>query len=564
MTRLLAPLVALLCLASPVLAEEAWEADVRRAEEEADREISQARQRGTTRALVAKYSSRLARNPTALNHYLLAKATYHDGDLTVAERHLNETLRLEPRFWFAHLKLGILELQRERLPEAERHLRQVLQVHRDNVEALKILYRLHVAARDWDRALAALDQLLALHPQDEDVRHDLVLVHVERGDWAAVLREARWLLGRNPRDPEMRWIYAVALLETGDHPKAVLEFQELARKDPTDIRPLEMLRRAYVKLEDRDGLLSVLERMLPLTKDEELAARIREWIERLKAGPEAPPPDTEFPEDPVARLLEDSTDPDPAVRRAALQAWFEADLPAVPKVLIRRVHWDVEPDPVCRMWLHRIMGSLQNEQLAKVVALGLFDPDAEVRGRAAEALAEIQNVSGVLYLWSHLARLDAARVAADPAALGEFNAMRAALARLAGLADSAGGPEAWVPAERAAEVLAEWPAILASPAGVEARLRAIAEMERLEELHPERYLVARVLDVEPEVARAAYQALLRHAERIDPSDADAAAWGRFPRQGEGGLMAAGLPATQEKVRLWWEAWRAADRPEAGR
>ena len=83
----------------PAFAEdETWETNVRLEIEAQDRELEIARRRGSLHQVATRYASRLSRQPTALNHFLLGRTLYYDGDKEGAERHLRECLRIEPRF----------------------------------------------------------------------------------------------------------------------------------------------------------------------------------------------------------------------------------------------------------------------------------------------------------------------------------------------------------------------------------------------------------------------------------------------------------------------------------
>ncbi|MHC5010553.1 MAG: tetratricopeptide repeat protein [Planctomycetota bacterium] len=559
--RVLRHLTLIACLvasASPALADEAWDRQVRQAEEQEDRELDQARQRGTTRQLVARYASRLSRNPTPLNHFLLGRAYYYDGDPESAERHLTQALTKKPEFWQARLRLAILKDERGDAAGAKQLVTQVLRVRPGHGDALRLLARMHMKANDWDRALQVLDDLLNREPTNDEIRRNIAYCHMEKGDWTSALHELRILRGRSPGDPGVRWYYAIALHETGDLKEAAKEFEGLVRLDARDLRALDMLRKIYASLEDAENLLRTLERMRPLVQEEEVKTKIDEWIARIQEGASAPTPsEEEFPQDPWMLLVEACVDPtDVEVRRKALQQYFEAQIPLMPRIMIRRVHWDVEPDPICRSWLLRIIGSLKNEQLAKVAALGLFDPDVQVRSIAAETIAQIGVPSGMLYLLAFFRRMDLEGTV-GPETEGEFNAARAALVRLTDFRDSAGGADDWVKGMQARAVRAEWEAWLGTEEGVDRRLKAIADLEAMGDLHLERYLIDQVLDENIAIARSAFLIMNRKAGR-EEAQAENPAWRNFPRVETDGLTRQNLPEMQSAVRAWWDEWLAAE------
>ncbi len=299
---------------------------------------------------------------------------------------------------------ALLELKRERPQEAERYVHEVLQQSPKEPDALRLLAQIYLDAKNWDRALQVLDLLVTLDPTNEGVRRNIAFVLMAKEDWPRALKELRVLRGRYPRDPAVRWYYANALFHTEGYNEAAREFEGLVRLDRSDVRSLEMLRRCYIQLQDWKSLQTTLERMLPLVPEEEFKQNIRDMLAELEKGPPQPGQvpegmDGEWAENTWLALVERCMHPtDVAVRREALQIYHGADFPRIPYVLVSRIHPKREPDAVCRSWLLRIIGSMQNPQLAQVTAYALFDPESSVRAVAAETLGEIGTPSGILYL----------------------------------------------------------------------------------------------------------------------------------------------------------------------
>lgn len=538
-----------------VAAEEAWEAEARRAEAEEDRLLDEAQQRGTMRALVNRYASRVSRQPSALNHYLLGRALYYDGDVEGAERQLRRALTLQPSFYFAHKRLAILEVKRNRPQLAERHLDEVLRRSPRDPDALKVLAQIRLEARDWDRALPVLETLLAVEPTNEGVRRSIALVLVQKEDWPRALKELRVLRGRMPQDPAIRWYYATALFQTHDLKEAGREFEALVRIEPKDIRSLDILRLIYLQQSDWKSLQRTLERMLPLVQDEEMAAQIANALARLKAGerPGEAGAGQEWPSNSWMALIDRATGADVEARREALQEYHARQLPRMPHVLVTRIHPDREPDPRCRQWLLRIMGQMQNPLLAQVTAYALYDPDPTVRATAAETLGQVATPSGLLYLMPML--LGDPGHAPTESQLAEINAARRAVIQITGHYDAFGGPDAWVKAEDAARMRAAWIEWLAAPEGVHHRLRAIADLEAQADLRPELHLLEDVSDPDLGIAKAAYGVLLARSKLPSDDEVAAAMWPRFPVFPESEQTLEGFGRIRAAVNAWWEQWR---------
>lgn len=539
-------------------AEEAWEKAVRAEIAEEDRLLDHARRRGTTRQVVSKYASRLGRQPSALNHFLLGRALYYDGDKAGAERHLKEALRLEPRYWFAKLRLALLELERSNKTIAEQYLRDVLRVKPREADALKIWSQLLMEKKDWDGAIRAMEVLRAQDPANDQIRYNITFALMAKGDWASALAELKVLKGRNPKDPSIQAYYARALFETGSLSEASRVLEGLVRINPKDVRFLDILKVIYAQLKDWKSLEKTFERMLPLLPEGQDKEQMAAMLKQLKEGriPQDAPAQGEWKQDPFVVLLEQATNPsDVEARREALQQYFAAEIPMMPSALVLRVHPETEEDPVCRQWLFRIMGGLQNAALAQIAAYGLFDPEPSVRVTAAEALGDIATPSGLLYL---IPFFIGPTIPAQPTTdqVQEMNAARIALMNVTGHQDIFGTAEVWIDAKKLAPMVDDWRVWLRTKEGVMARLRAIKDLEAQNERRPHLYVIEDITDAQesPEISFAAYKVLRARSKKESEEAVAKAMWPRFPRYEDAQLTPANLERIRKEVNAWWNAW----------
>lgn len=356
------------------------------------------------------------------------------------------------------------------------------------------------------------------------------------------------------------WKHALALYEAGELEEAAREFEHIVRLDEHDVHALDKLRMIYATLEDWESLLTTLERMLPLVDDPEVSARMHEMIARLKAkDAEHAESDRERvvrSEDEWAALLEQCTNaPSVEVRRKALQTYYEADAPRVSHTLLGRCHPNTEPDAICRGWLVRIMGQLNNPRLAQVLAFALRDPDLRVRSAAAEALGNIRTTSGLIYLMYTLVGmpLDASPTEAQ---VDLLNAARRSVIHITERPDALGTSDVRVPAESLAAMRKDWITWLTSTDGVHARIAAIADLEAQGDLRPDLYLLDDVSDPEPEIARAAYGVLLRRSKLPSEDEVADRMWPKFPVFGDEAFEEANLGVVRGAVTDWWKEWKA--------
>lgn len=102
-----------------------------------------------------------------------------------ARQHYERALELDPKFAAAHSGLGLAfldmavfgwtEFPDDMLSRAEEHARKALSINSEDLDAHRLLSKIHKVALQYDRALTAIDRVVALNPSYADA-------HAERGD----------------------------------------------------------------------------------------------------------------------------------------------------------------------------------------------------------------------------------------------------------------------------------------------------------------------------------------------------------------------------------------------
>ncbi len=542
------------------------DAEVEAAEAEQNRLLAEARRGGSLGSVVRTYESRLTRQPGPLNHYLLGRALFHAQDRPGALKAMLEVVRQEPDFWQAQVRIGSLYWLEKNAAAARQHLDAARRRAAEQPDVLRLAAEVGFGTKDYALAQRALERLVALEPEDAGLKAALAEVRAAQGDWEGAYRELRVLRVRDPRNLGLRLSYLEAAVRTRRFAEAAAEGEDLAGAkgevaDPRALRhTLDLLRQVYVETKAWQPLARVLERMLPWVKEEHREG-LRETVAALRAGqvPGEAPPAPESAEDALTALLERALGPDPVRRREALQTFFGLGTGWVPRALLLRFHPAEEPDPECRAWVVRIVGSLADERVAKVAGHALQDPHPLVRRVAADALGEIGAQARLLDLLAHLDELPLSAAAA-PEVVQEYNAVRGALVRLTGYDDLEIGAERWVAGAGLEASRQRWRAWLAGPAGVGRKVEAIRSLEATGETHPEWYLIVLVfVDPSLEVVRAAYAGLRARAELPgeDPRVSDArgrALWPRFPRAEPAALTPESLAPLRQQLKAWWTEW----------
>jgi predicted CXXCH cytochrome family protein len=133
-----------------------------------------------------------------------------------------------------HLNLGLLDLRRRDLPEAENEYRTALRLDLNFVPALVNLADLDRARGMDDEGAELLRRAMAIEPDNADVRYALGLYLVRKHDYAGaldLLRRAHELMPDNAR---YAYAYAVALNSSGAAKEALSLLEAAHQQHPAD------------------------------------------------------------------------------------------------------------------------------------------------------------------------------------------------------------------------------------------------------------------------------------------------------------------------------------------
>jgi len=181
----------------------------------------------------------------------------------------------------AHLNLGLLNLRRQRLAEAERDYRTALRLDPAFVPGLANLADLYRGqGRDGEGAVL-LRQALAVEPGNADLKHSLGLLLVRQRDLpggVALLREASDLAPDNAR---YAYVYAIALNSTGARGDAMALLRRTHARHPNDASVLAALLSLSQEAGDAASALTYARRLLALRpNDAQLRAAVQQMERR--------------------------------------------------------------------------------------------------------------------------------------------------------------------------------------------------------------------------------------------------------------------------------------------
>jgi tetratricopeptide (TPR) repeat protein len=134
----------------------------------------------------------------------------------------------------SHLNLGLLDLRRRQLPEAEKEYRTALRLDPKFVPALVNLADLERARGRDEEGAELLKKAMAIEPDNADVQYALGLSLVRKRDYPAALDLLRRAHQQVPDNVRYAYVYAVALNSSGAAGEAMALLEETHRQHPAD------------------------------------------------------------------------------------------------------------------------------------------------------------------------------------------------------------------------------------------------------------------------------------------------------------------------------------------
>jgi len=116
--------------------------------------------------------------------------------------------------------------------EAERIIRQHLQISPRDVEGMRLLARIGIQLDVLDDAEFLLESVLTFSPKYHLARYDYVRVLLQRHRNVKALEESKLLLRAEPANRDYRAVYATACLALADYDEAIRTYRQLAREAP--------------------------------------------------------------------------------------------------------------------------------------------------------------------------------------------------------------------------------------------------------------------------------------------------------------------------------------------
>ncbi len=154
------------------------------------------------------------------------------GELEGSIEFFEQAVEDEPEQAERHKAYAQVLYQLERYDEAESRALSAAELAPNDVEALMVLYSIHVGKGDLAQAEQVLVHAREVAPQDRRVLKQLAFVASESGNTAAAIEAYEGLVGLDPQDAES-WVSLASLYaEAGAVDKSEAAYQRVVEIDP--------------------------------------------------------------------------------------------------------------------------------------------------------------------------------------------------------------------------------------------------------------------------------------------------------------------------------------------
>jgi Flp pilus assembly protein TadD len=198
-----------------------------------------------------------------------------------ALKYLNEALALDPAHAASLKLLGTVQFKKKNFQEAAAALERYLALQPDDSEAHSSLGITYAQLGQADRAEAEYQKAIGLdgHPE---AGFGLAKLYYDQNKLEPALEIIRGAIRKNPRSAAYHNLEGVILNQMGKYGEALTSFQNALRHAPDDIYLAVNLGIAYINNKQPAKARELLEKVLPSVKDEDLKAKINEYLKLIK------------------------------------------------------------------------------------------------------------------------------------------------------------------------------------------------------------------------------------------------------------------------------------------
>lgn len=239
-----------------------------------------------TLSFCASAPEKPARNPDQDPQYQYEKAVIavRYGLEDEALKYLNEALSLDPAHAPSLKLLGTVQFKKKNFLEAAVALEQYLEFRPNDSEARISLAITYEQLAQGAQAEAEYQKALGIdgHPE---AGFGLAKIYYEQNKLESALEIIQAAIEKNARSAPYYNLKGVILNQMGKYAEALASFQNALQYAPDDLYLAVNLAIAYINNRQPAKARELLERVLPSVQDEELKAKIDEYLKLIKDNP---------------------------------------------------------------------------------------------------------------------------------------------------------------------------------------------------------------------------------------------------------------------------------------
>ncbi|NKB81009.1 MAG: tetratricopeptide repeat protein [Nitrospirales bacterium] len=169
-----------------------------------------------------------------IGHYYLGKTFMHLNELAKAQRSLEQSIQLAPRYKPAYQELVRVLEQQEKISEAVTVYERFLQQEPSPPLAIRQQFvRLLLREKLYAQALTQLEIIQARNPHALNTQVQIALVHGEMGQHASAIEDLTTIIHAHPAELRVRDYLGLMYEETKDYDQAIQMYLENLARDNT-------------------------------------------------------------------------------------------------------------------------------------------------------------------------------------------------------------------------------------------------------------------------------------------------------------------------------------------
>jgi Flp pilus assembly protein TadD len=198
---------------------------------------------------------------------LHALSLMNTGDPARGRTELRDLEKAFPQDRDIQLELGAVDLNEDRLPEAEQRFRKLLADGKDDLRAASGLVRTLIAENRTDAALSFLQEEVKKSPKSGPLRALLASTEMQTGKYDLAIAEYQALATDAPNSAQVQLALGNAYRQQGNFAGATAAFQKAEALAPNDPAPLALLGESLALSGQKPQALETYRRALQMKPD---------------------------------------------------------------------------------------------------------------------------------------------------------------------------------------------------------------------------------------------------------------------------------------------------------